>query len=135
MDPVDRIAEEFNRLIEARPKIYAEQVVFFVVVARCEIDMAGFLSVFEQALDHEEVLILITGLRKLDAQVLAEEFSTALTLLETAGFYPDRDSRKLSSSARDQVADIQGRIGDRLWDLDAKLVALLSSTAGKDKDA
>jgi hypothetical protein len=135
MDPSDRIAEEFNRLIESRPKTYAEQLVFIVVVARCEIDMSGFLSVFEQALDHEEVLALIAGLRKLDAQGLAEEFSTALALLETADFYPDRDIRKLSSSARDQVADIQGRIGNRLWELDAKLVALLSLTAGKGKDA
>jgi hypothetical protein len=135
MEHSDRIAEEFNRLIEERPKTYAEQVVFFVVVARCEIDMAGFLSVFEQALDHEEVLTLIAGLRKLDAQGLAEEFSTALALLETADFYPDRDSRKLSSSARDQVADIKGRIGDRMWDLDAKLVELLNLAAGNGKGA
>jgi hypothetical protein len=134
MDPADRIAEEFNRLIEARPKTYAEQVLFFVVVARCEIDMASLMSVFEQALGRDEIQILIRSLTSLGAAELAEEFAIALALLESSGFYPNRNSRVLPAGVTSQFEQIQSRIGDRLWNLDAKLAEFFDAPINKDDD-
>lgn len=51
----DRIAEEFNRLVALGPDVVAtrsraEQIIFYVVATRCEIDINGFASVYEQLL-------------------------------------------------------------------------------------
>src|ERR1700687_2487143 len=92
MNASDRIAEEFNRLLgfghkRMPDRPYAEQVVYYVVVTRCEKDMAGFECVFEQGLTSSELSILIEGLRSLGEQSLAEEFARGFELLRQEDFY------------------------------------------------
>ncbi len=57
MDSRNRIVEEFDRLVAlgrrgvaSRP--LAERVVYYVVATRCEIDIDGFASVYEQDLSR-----------------------------------------------------------------------------------
>ena len=132
MDAPDRIATEFNRLLELGhervPELpSAEQIVWYVVVARCEKDMNGFESVFEQGLTSPELAFLIESLRNLDEENLAEEFALVFKLLQQEHFYDYRNCNMLSETAKEQIAAIGGRVGDRLWDFDEKLVALLDS--------
>ncbi len=63
MDSTTRIITEFDRLlnlgrdsIASRP--IAEQVVYYVVAARCEIDINGFASLYEQLLKRAELDVL-----------------------------------------------------------------------------
>ena len=126
----ERIIEEFDRLIKlGRAKIssrpYAEQVLFLVVVSRCEADMAGFSSVFNQALTHSELRILIDGFRQLGKEKLALEFERGLNALEKEGFYKHLNWNKVQQSTRDLIEEIGDRVGSELWDLDEKLVELL----------
>jgi hypothetical protein len=87
--------------------------------------MNGFDSVFEQALKLEEVEVLIGGLRSLDEDRLADEIEAASKLLQRHECY---SGGRISDDVRDRLESIGDRIGDRLWDLDSKLVALLDAT-------
>ena len=130
MDASQRIIDEFDRLIAigrenvfVRP--YAERVVYYVVVARCEKDMEGFSSIYEQALTADEMGVLVDGLRQLGEPRLASEFASGLDALSTDGFYAHMDWNRVSDSVQARIDDIGKSIGDELWALDEKLVALL----------
>ncbi len=92
MDATYRIVEEFNRLVAmgregvaTRP--VAERIVFYVVATRCEIDIDGFASVYEQDLNPGELTILISGLSQIGESELAGEFRCGFDLLKRDGFY------------------------------------------------
>ena len=92
MDATNRIVEEFNRFVAlGRDQMltlpHQERVVFFIVATRCEIDMEGFASVFEQALSQTELAILIAGLQGIGEQELSAEFARGLEMLVEAGYY------------------------------------------------
>ena len=132
MDATDRINEEFDRLLVlgtdrmlARP--YGERIVWYVVCTRCEIDIDGFASVYEQALDAAELSVLIDGLRKLDERELADAFALGLELLQSDGFYKHLNWHNVSEDVKRQIAAIGKRVGSGLWGLDEKLVALLDA--------
>lgn len=132
MDPSARICDEYDHLlamgyehIAVQP--IAGQVIFYVVIARCEKDMANFESIFEQALNERELTVLIDGLRKMDESNLADCFADAFKSLKEAGFYPRRDTKGLSEKTKARIAALGNEVGDRLWNLDAKLVALLQA--------
>lgn len=130
MDASDRITDEYNRMVAmGRTHVadlsYAERIVCVVVMTRCEIDMEGFESVYEQALNASEVSILIDGLTGLGEEKLASEFARGYQLLRQEGFYDHLTWYKISLSTQSEIVEIGRRIGDQLWDLDEKLVALL----------
>jgi len=131
MSPSELIGREFERLVGlGREKIAfcsgVEQTIYFVVLTRCEIDMAGFSSVYEQALDAAELRILIAGLRAIGEGETAEEFSRGLALLEREGFYDGRNWTRLSAPTKAAIEELGQRIGARLWTLDEKLAALVT---------
>ena len=133
MNASDLISGEFNRLLEfghtrMHERSFAEQVIYYLVIARCEKDTSNFISIFEQGLTKKELEILIEGLREIDEPILAHEFTRALALLNREGFYPGLD-KELSAAAEAEIEDISDRIGDRLWDLDEKLTTLLNANA------
>jgi hypothetical protein len=126
----DRIVEEFNRLVaigqERMPEqSYAERVLYFVVATRCEIDMEGFQSVYEQAFTPWELNTLIDGLRRIGENKLAEEFAEGFGLVNEAGFYNHKNWNLVPEEVKERINEIGERVGDQLWTLDEKLVALL----------
>ena len=132
MDAADRIIELFDCLLSLdADRIltwpFAEQVVFVVVCARCEKDINGFASIFVQAFEPRELEVLTQGLRKPGEPQLADDFALILDLLERNGFYRHRDWDLLSPDVRVQIDAIGDRIGDQLWSLDEKMVALIDA--------
>jgi len=130
MDPNDRIVDEFNRLVAlGRDRVamrpLAEQIVYYVVATRCEIDINGFASVYEQDLNPAELEVLIDGLERIGEVELAAHFRRGFETLQSDGFYDHKDWNKLSLAVAAEIDEIGERIGPRLWDLDEKLVALL----------
>lgn len=131
MTSSERISSEFDRYLgyghssmAERPK--AEQIIYYVVIARCEKDMAGFASIFEQSLTESELCVMIEGLRMLSEDELAELFQQVVQSLKQEGYYPLRDIRTMSKRVKDIIAETGEQVGDRLWDMDDKLVSLLS---------
>ena len=136
MDATDRIVEEFNRLVALgrggvaqRPA--PEQIVYYVVATRCEIDIDGFVSVYEQDLDPAELAILVDGLNQIGETELAGEFHRGFDLLMQDGFYEHMNWNKVSESVKADIEAIGERVGDRLWALDKKLAALLDKAGGR----
>ncbi len=137
MDATDRIVEEFNRLVALgrdgvakRPA--ADRIVYFVVATRCEIDIDGFASVYEQDLNPSELAILVEGLNQIGERELAREFRRGFDLLDADGFYEHMNWNKVSDSVKAEIEAIGKRVGDRLWDLDEKLAALLDDPTGRE---
>ena len=134
MDATDRIVEEFDRLVAlgrdgvaARPP--AERIVYYVVATRCEIDIDGFASVYEQDLNPAELEVLIKGLQRVGEPDLAAEFRRGFELLQSDGFYAHMNWNKVASRVKADIDAIGDRVGPRLWELDEKLAALLDNDA------
>jgi len=134
----DRIAKEFDRLLamgkeRAAKMSAAEQVVWVLVLARCEKDMNGFESVYEQALKEQDLKTLVKGLRKIGERRLAKEFASSHELLQKDGFYGHYNWNKVPKKTKQQILDSGDRIGDQLWQLDEKLVSLLDGEIDSDQ--
>ena len=71
--------------------------------------------------------MLIKGLRKLEEAQLADDFALGFDLLQRDGFYRHRDWRLVSPDVKSQIDVISDRIGDQLWTLDERLVALIDA--------
>jgi hypothetical protein len=130
------IINEFDRLLtlgreEIRRRPFAEQVLYFVVVARCEADMEGFSSIYEQALTADEMQTLIGGLRQLDEPKLAIEFAGGMEALEKEKFYDHRNWNRVPDQVKEQIDAIGQHIGSELWGLDEKLAALIDRPAAE----
>jgi hypothetical protein len=130
MDATDRIVDEFNRLVSlgrngvsSRP--FAERAVYYIVATRCEIDIDGFESVYEQDLSPAELAILVKGLDQIGENELASEFRRGYELLNADGFYEHLNWNRISPSVRREIVAIGERVGDRMWELDDKLALLL----------
>ena len=125
-----RIVDEFDRQVAlGREKMahepYAARVVNVVVTVRCEKDMEGFDSIFEQALTADELQLLAEGLKRLGEAALAKEFAGVLKALKEDGVYKHMNWNKVSDTVKRKIELAEERIGDELWDLDEKLAALL----------
>jgi hypothetical protein len=121
----DLLSSSAARQIPNRP--YAERVLWYVVLARCEADINGFASVYQQAFEPLEMENLIDGLRTLEENELADEFARGYELLKLEGYYDHRIWSRISPSADKLIDEIGEKIGDRLWDLDVKMVELLNA--------
>ncbi len=130
MDATDRVANEFERLVALERDRIAkrparERFLYHVVAARCEMDINGFASLYEQLLNPAELATLVEGLNQIAESELAGEFRRGFELLDTDGFYAHRNWHKVSDSVKTEIDAIGERVGDRLWDLDEKLAAQL----------
>jgi hypothetical protein len=130
MDATERIAQIYDRLVQlgrnASEFSSSERVVYYVVATRCEIDINGFASVYEQQLAPEEIEILIDGLDRINERSLADEFQRGYDVLKTDGFYEHMNWNLVSDTVKSEIIMIGARIGDRLWDVDEKLSSLLT---------
>jgi hypothetical protein len=99
-----------------------DQIIFYVISTRCEIDMSGFKSVFEQLLTESEILVLIDGLKKLDAVDLAELFYKAYTRLKDINYFDSRDwiGEKFLEDVEQELSK-----NDGLWEIDPQMAALI----------
>ena len=139
MNAAERIVEEFDRLVAlGRSGVAicppAERIVYYIVATRCEIDIDGFASVYEQDLNSTELGILVDGLNQISEGELASEFHRGFELLEADEFYEHLNWNKVSDSVKAEIDAIGKRIGDQLWDLDEKLVLLLDAPPNGSKD-
>jgi len=131
MDPSDeRIAMEFNNLIdlgrdEVNTMSFAHRAIFYIVATRCEIDIDGFSSVYEQDLTAAELATLVAALEVIGESDLATAFDRGYRLLEQDGYYNHLNWNLVPPETMAQIELIGKQVGDRMWDLDAKLVALL----------
>ena len=142
MNASEIIAERYNALIERYDRdrglhnfSAAERAIWFLVTLRCEIDMNGFDSVFFQALQKDELEESIAYLRELGVEDIAVLLQEAITLLESHGFYVQRDNKPrmgffdLSKDVRGEIDSIGERLtaDDVLWDIDPKLCEMLGT--------
>ena len=142
MDAPTRVAAYFVDLIErcnrsstGRPTSLPQndQYIFYVLAVRCEIDMSGFESVFDQLLDETEINILITALNVIGCVTLADSFLIARDRLAAAGFF-DEEEMMVSDLATGNLGfldDIEDSIGNSnlFWQLDESLAKLLPYAA------
>lgn len=135
----EKVADEFDKIItkcdsNGRPSglSYFERVIYYVVSVRCEMDMNGFASVFEQLLTKEEFEFLIDALNDISEVNLANSFLEAKYLLEEINFYNDEenhiDNYSLEIVARFEEIEKDIRRNGQLWKLDSKLLQIKSET-------
>jgi hypothetical protein len=108
MAPDERIVTYFEELIQRNyknpPRDY---LIYLVVGVRCQMDMGGIQSIFDQLLrDKLTIDFFITGLRQLDEPWLADAFTRAAAQRRVA----------LRESIGEEI-----RQSNRLWELDEKL--------------
>lgn len=102
-----------------------EQIFYYVVATRCEMDMNGFDSVFDQLLDQDAIQFLVDSLNDLGATQLADLFEAACMRLDNVGFFDDDSARVIDFVSDDQteiLEDIEEQVrkDDALWALDEK---------------
>ncbi len=130
VDATDRIAQIFDRLVElgrnSSELTVSERIVCYVVSTRCDIEINGFASVYEQHLVPEEIEILIDGQDRINEGSLADEFQRGYDVLKSDGFYKHMNWNLVSDAVKSEIAMIGARIGNRLCGIDEKLTSLLT---------
>lgn len=125
MDAADRISEAFDRLItipvDQRANLpISERLVFYVVAARCEIDIGGFASLCN-AFSADEFDFLVEGLRRLGENDVVNALNSATKQLNEARIATQR------AEIENSLEVIGQQVSSRLWELDEKLTALLDT--------
>ena len=125
MDATDRIIEAVDRLItipgDQRANLpFAERLVFYVVAARCQIDIGGFTSLWD-SFSADELDFLVNGLRRVGENVVVNALNTATKQLNEARSVTERGKLK------DSLEGIGQQVSSRLWELDEKLTALIDA--------
>lgn len=134
LTPEEKISDRFNTIIRlcdknGRPShlTYADRAVFYIVSVRCEMDINGFSSVFEQLLTRDELDFLIAALERLSESGLAATFGKARQLLKDVGFmYGESRITDCPLKIIESFDEIERniRLNDRLWRFDDKLLAI-----------
>ncbi len=106
---------------------WIDQVVYLLMVIRCDMDQDGFPTLFEERLNRDELQFIIGAFQQLDEPELAAEFQHALDAITNAHFELARDGRLIDPPLLDQIYAIEKRVREigRLWLIDEKLVNLL----------
>lgn len=111
-----------------------DAAVYLIVATRCEMDMEGFESVFEQLLTPVGLESLIASLELIEEANLAQAFREAARLLANGGFILGEGNslRSTSQAVTKGLSQVEERVRahDRLWDLDEKLATLIATSAG-----
>ncbi len=142
MDATDYIAARFNRIISAvnepggRPDLLPEydRAIFHLLSIRCQIDINGFDSVFDQLLTEDELLFSIGVLEQLEFTALATAFRKAHSILHDRGFYNQHSGNVHENKLPDGsgiLAAIEQTVADDggLWMIDDKLIELIPEEA------
>ena len=106
----------------------ADQIVYYVVAIRCEIDINGFDSVLDQLLDETELDFFCSALTEVGETSLAATWLKIATLLRGAGHWPKGTATvsNLPQPVRQELVALANAAckGDKLWAFDDKLAAL-----------
>ena len=142
MDAAEYLANYYDALIRrcdssGRPDVLPrhDQAIYYIISTRCEMDMNGFDSVFDQLLTEKELLFLIEALNEVGASDLAHSFARAHSRLKSASFFDDESMMvwQLENSDTETgfLEDIEEEIrkNDILWELDDRLVELIPTNA------
>jgi hypothetical protein len=129
------IAEKFSELVDSHNPnrlvglTRAERAIYLLIRIRCEKDMEGFDSIFDQAISRHEMLEAIVYMKELGLNETAQLFEQVLQLLSNANVYVDGDFPQMASPHDVDVAiDIIGeQVGDVLWQIDEKLLEMLEA--------
>jgi hypothetical protein len=123
------IADAYNRLIDqpgglaAVAWTVAEQAIWDVVTARCQKDMGGIETVFTDC--GLDVSSLVRSLELLDEPELAAAWASACAKLTERGYLVAGTwSGAEGQPHQDVFGILDDALGDRMWDLDEKLVKL-----------
>jgi hypothetical protein len=131
----EELIERCNRSGQGRPTALPQndQYIFYVISTRCEMDINGFESVFDQLLEESEISVLINAFNELGCTTLAEAFSTARSRLAGAGFFDDEEMMviDLATDEGGFLDDIEETVrnSNLLWELDDSLAELLPDEA------
>lgn len=140
-DPSAIVAERFDRIVAdmaakglGRPDGFAEndRLIYYIVSTRCEMDMGGFNSVFDQLLTESELVYLINCFSRMHATSLADGFSRAHETLRTVQFFDDNgdadnvvsDFERADGTGLLEAIESEIRAGEELWLLDNTLAVL-----------
>jgi hypothetical protein len=109
---------------------FVDNAIYWIVGVRCESDINGPESVFEQLFcDNVEVENFISVLLKLNEKELANQFKLVADVLNNNAFWTEtrKDITSLPANQAKIVVDILNGISDsqKLWELDDKLGKLL----------
>lgn len=143
MDTKATLADYYQELVErtnchpsGRPVDLSQndRIIYYVISTRCEMDMNGFDSVFDQLLTEDELQFLIEALVELKSPVLANLFERARSRLKAAGFFDDEAtmvSDLETLDGRGLLDDVEAslRENNTLWEMDEKLVRLIPKGA------
>jgi hypothetical protein len=111
---------------------HLDRMTWLVVTLRYKKDNSGFCSIFEEAVgDCEHAQVLISGLKWLEADDIAELFTRALDLLRAKGKLRQGWYWEFEGELYDQIDAIGDELGDRMYELDDKLEPLLRQQAAE----
>lgn len=134
--PAEAIADCYDDIIKrcdsaGKPSRLSshERVIYYVVSTRCEMDMNGFGSVFDQLLTEDELVFLIQSLEELGETGLKDSFQAAHEFLTELGFF-EKSALMTYDLPENQQATLEMiedrlRAEERLWELDEKLLGLI----------
>lgn len=136
MDFREHLVTYFEELIQrdyrSSPSDY---LIYLVISVRCQLDMGGIASVFDQLLrDEPTLMFFLDGLKQLNEHKLVQAFSLAHIHLKELGYFDDPNLEIYDLAEEDNedmfLQDIAEKIReeDRLWELDASLCTLLPVT-------
>lgn len=137
MEPWELVAERYGELVDRMGGSDStahlsepDRIIWYVVSARCTLDMSGFEDVFHQTLPEDALLFLIASLARLDEPQLADAFRRAHAALRRVGYLdmPNCFWSDFGPEFEAELAEIEDvvRANDRLWDLDEKMTALIA---------
>ena len=138
MSPSKYIADRFEKLLEtvrenggnAQLLPDYDRAIFHLICIRCEIDINGFESVFDQLLTEDDLLFSIEALAKIEAYELAGSFRQVHIQLRSIGFYQDptislEEHRLPDGSGLLDIYEVLIAKDQALWKIDEKLLDLI----------
>jgi hypothetical protein len=142
MSPSKYIADRFEKILEtvrenggnAQLLPDYDRAIFHLICIRCEIDINGFESVFDQLLTEDDLLFSIEALAKIESYELAGSFRQVHIQLRSIGFYEDPtislDEHRLPDGSG-MLDKYEATIvkDQELWEIDAKLLELIPFTS------
>ena len=134
------IIQKFNELVKRYSQDSGtahfsepEKIVWSVVCVRCEMDINGFASVFEQLISRDELTEFIGYLKQIGLDELSAYFQQIANILEEHSFYNESGhARKMCFELPPEVVEIIDQIEDKvieeneLWGVDPTLCRLLN---------
>jgi len=136
MGPDSIVADRFEAITaqcdeSGRPSRLSQddRVIWYIVATRCEIDMGGIESVFDQLLSEAEVRFLIGALASLGEDRLSAELASVYSSLVASSFYTQSMScSELDADVRANLEAAAGSLSasNGLWALDSKLAVIIA---------